>query len=92
MNPQPKPQKLDEPTTKTTKRKKKEKEKEKETHEARMKENETHHYALVNEAFLGTKGYVGRVLCLLVGSPIHLQRLHQLRRCHRTRARYQKRL
>ena len=30
-----------------------------ETHEARMKEHETHCYALVKEAFLGTKGYVG---------------------------------
>ena len=47
-----------------------------ETHEARMKENETHCYALVKEAFLGTKGYVGWVLCLLVRSPIHLQWLH----------------
>ena len=37
-----------------------------ETHEVRMKENETHRCALVKEAFLGTKGYVGRVLCLLV--------------------------
>ena len=64
MNPQPKPQKLDEPTTKTTKKN--------ETHEARMKENETHRCALVKEAFLGTKGYVGQVLCLLVRSPIHL--------------------
>ena len=45
-----------------------------------MKENETHRCALVKEAFLGPKGYVGRVLCLLVGSPIQLQRLHQLRR------------
>ena len=41
-----------------------------------MKENETHCYALVKEAFLGTKGYVGWVLCLLVHSPIHLQWLH----------------
>ena len=44
-----------------------------ETHEARMKEKETHRYALVKEAFLGMKGYVGRVLYLLVRSPIHLQ-------------------
>ena len=43
-----------------------------ETHEAKMKENETHRCALVKDAFLGTKGYVGRVLCLLVRSPIHL--------------------
>ena len=47
-----------------------------ETHEARMKENETHRCALVKEAFLGMKGYVGRVLCLFVRSPIHLQWLH----------------
>ena len=63
MNPQPKAEKLDEPTTKTTK---------KETHEARMKENETYRCALVKEAFLEMKGYVGRVLCLLVLSLIHL--------------------